>query len=30
MVVRATPEGWELVMHNISPDGEEMLTFHNA
>jgi hypothetical protein len=30
MVVRATPDGWELVMHNISPDGEEMLAFHNV
>jgi Protein of unknown function (DUF1579) len=29
-VIRATATGWELVMHNISPDGEEALAFHNV
>ena len=28
-VVRATNDGWELVMYNVSPDGEETLAFHN-
>jgi hypothetical protein len=28
--LRATPDGWELVMLNISPEGEETLAFHNV
>ena len=28
--IRARPGGWELVMHNISPEGEEALAFHNV
>ena len=30
MIVRPTGDGWELVMHNISPDGEETLAFRNV
>jgi len=28
--IRARPGGWELVMHNVSPEGEETLAFHNV
>jgi hypothetical protein len=28
--IRARPDGWELVMHNISPEGEETLAFHSV
>jgi hypothetical protein len=28
--IRSRPGGWELVMHNVSPEGEETLAFRNV